>query len=460
MKKVLRVAFMTLMMSSTMIITYAQCVNTSCNGSSNTGLYSSAIGYKTNSTGDYSFSSGYKSSATGWSSTALGDSSIANGNFSFAAGYRSSTAKLKSFAIGEYCQTTQLQSYAIGQNCIANATASLAIGRYMQTNASGAIAFGSSSAYGYMINSIPNSLMIGFNSTVPTFYVGPSPSYQSYGKVGIGTTNPQTTLHVAGDVTISTLTNTTGNMVLTTDKTGKLMLTTGSGGGGGDNMGNCEATRNVLMHDFSIQNNSFGGKAVRLDGSFFNPGLRFTNDNNMVMENTKVSSLNISSSPEGTSSVWVGNWKSGGFGLVKNGDSFTGGIYWDGNNPQPILNFNATKVGIGIMPPMDGKYNLYVTGGILTEEIKVQLAGGPDWPDYVFASDYKLNTLQEVEQYIAKNQHLPDVPSAETVKKEGINVGEMNALLLQKIEELTLYTIQLEKKYNELESRLNTSSLK
>lgn len=73
-----------------------------------------------------------------------------------------------------------------------------------------------------------------------------------------------------------------------------------------------------------------------------------------------------------------------------------------------------------------------------------------NWSDFVFDRDYDLMTLKEVESYIKENGHLPDVPSAEEVKANGVEVGEMNAILLQKIEELTLYIIELEKKIEEL----------
>ena len=73
-----------------------------------------------------------------------------------------------------------------------------------------------------------------------------------------------------------------------------------------------------------------------------------------------------------------------------------------------------------------------------------------NWSDFVLDRDYDLMTLKEVESYIKENGHLPDVPSAEEVKANGIEVGEMNAILLQKIEELTLYIIELEKKIEEL----------
>ncbi len=86
------------------------------------------------------------------------------------------------------------------------------------------------------------------------------------------------------------------------------------------------------------------------------------------------------------------------------------------------------------------QYSLFVRKGIRTEKVKVDNHGS--WPDYVFADTYQLPTLQEVATFIAQNHHLPNVPSAEMVEKEGIDLGEMNATLLQKIEELMLYTIQ------------------
>ena len=84
-----------------------------------------------------------------------------------------------------------------------------------------------------------------------------------------------------------------------------------------------------------------------------------------------------------------------------------------------------------------------MTEGIRTEKVKVDLQG--NWPDFVFTSTYKLMPLSQVEQYIIANSHLPNVPSAEEVAESGIDVATMDATLLQKIEELTLYTIDQEK---------------
>jgi hypothetical protein len=75
-----------------------------------------------------------------------------------------------------------------------------------------------------------------------------------------------------------------------------------------------------------------------------------------------------------------------------------------------------------------------------------------DWPDYVFGGGHRLMPLQEVEDYIKANGHLPEVPSADEAEADGVDLGEMNRLLLQKVEELTLYVIDLQKQLEELKS--------
>jgi hypothetical protein len=81
-------------------------------------------------------------------------------------------------------------------------------------------------------------------------------------------------------------------------------------------------------------------------------------------------------------------------------------------------------------------------GLVYAREVKVNLESA--WPDYVFETGYKLTPLAEVKQYIALNKHLPNVPSAEEVKENGLSLGEGNKILLEKVEELTLYLIQME----------------
>jgi hypothetical protein len=93
-------------------------------------------------------------------------------------------------------------------------------------------------------------------------------------------------------------------------------------------------------------------------------------------------------------------------------------------------------------------YRFFVKGGMLAEEIRVRTG----WADYVFADDYILKPLSEVEAFIKKNKHLPNVPSANTVETQGIELGNISKIQQEKIEELTLYLIEQQKQIDELKS--------
>ncbi len=119
------------------------------------------------------------------------------------------------------------------------------------------------------------------------------------------------------------------------------------------------------------------------------------------------------------------------------------GVTW---NPRFIIKQTG---GVGIGTTSLGTHELAVEGTIGAREIKVEASG---WSDFVFQHDYDLQTLEEVEQHIAEKGHLPEIPSEAEVIENGINLGEMNAKLLQKIEELTLYMIDIDKRVKELET--------
>jgi hypothetical protein len=109
------------------------------------------------------------------------------------------------------------------------------------------------------------------------------------------------------------------------------------------------------------------------------------------------------------------------------------------------------NVGIGTTNP--GTNKLAVNGTIRAKEVIVETAG---WSDYVFADDYELKSLAEVEQHIKEHKHLPGIPSSEEVAEKGVGVGEMQAKLLAKIEELTLHIIAQEKRIEEQSARIVT----
>ncbi|MEQ9261953.1 MAG: hypothetical protein RLP14_02210 [Owenweeksia sp.] len=112
-------------------------------------------------------------------------------------------------------------------------------------------------------------------------------------------------------------------------------------------------------------------------------------------------------------------------------------------SPDGVVGINATS--------FNGDYKLYVGGKILSEELTVKLQ--QDWPDFVFEEDYCRMSLEEIESFIDQNGHLPNVPSASEVAEKGVSVGEMQAILLQKIEELTLELISLKKELNQQEAK-------
>ena len=119
-----------------------------------------------------------------------------------------------------------------------------------------------------------------------------------------------------------------------------------------------------------------------------------------------------------------------------------------------VNNFSimGNKVGIGTTSPDE---KLTVKGKIHTQEVRVDMLG-PLVPDYVFANDYKLKSLEEVENYIYENKHLPEIPSAQEIEKNGLMLAEMNMSLLKKIEEMTLYMIEMKKEIEEQNRKIKS----
>ena len=147
--------------------------------------------------------------------------------------------------------------------------------------------------------------------------------------------------------------------------------------------------------------------------------------------------------------------KSGSYRIALNGQS-SGYIYGRNDaaehkfliHSSGISYFNGGNVGIGTTNP-DSK--LTVKGKIHAEEVKIDLSVPA--PDYVFTKDYDLLTIEKVQQHIAEKGHLPNIPSAKELEANGVELGMMNMKLLEKIEELTLYTIEQENKIKELEKQ-------
>ncbi len=253
----------------------------------------------------------------------------------------------------------------------------------------------------------------------------------SSGDVGIGTTSPLSKLDVRG------------NLLL--EVGGHPSIYTGSG--------TSELNRYLwLLNSPSLQNASglkVGGVLVSDSYYYANPG-----KNDLVVKGK----IGLGTpNPDGRLEI-----NSAGGQLKLSGGTVAGGVWTsagdalylaDWNTGTKGLNINMTtgSVGIGTFTP--GSYKLAVEGKIGAREVNVTTTA---WADHVFKPDYNLRPLSEVQQFISEHHHLPDVPSENEVLKNGQNLGEMNAILLKKIEELTLYLIELKAENEQLSRRLNT----
>ena len=136
------------------------------------------------------------------------------------------------------------------------------------------------------------------------------------------------------------------------------------------------------------------------------------------------------------------------------------GLYWGTNNKSIVYLGLDDNMYIGlededvqkIRQDLKAKYRLFVAKGVLAEDYSI--APKSSWADFVFNRNYNLLKISEVATFIQKNNHLPDIPSAKQVAEEGYSQHEMNKVLLQKIEELTLYTIQQQEEIEALKSQL------
>lgn len=153
-----------------------------------------------------------------------------------------------------------------------------------------------------------------------------------------------------------------------------------------------------------------------------------------------------------TSACPRGDW---GIEYVNSDDEGFGLNFWrpastchTGFNYALFLADNG-NIGIGTN---DQQAKLSVDGRICAKEVRVSLSGSPCWPDYVFAPQYDLMPLGDLKLYVQEHRHLPGIPSAAEVEENGVELGATTEQLLQKIEEMTLYILQLEERLQKLES--------
>ncbi|MDQ3290887.1 MAG: hypothetical protein M3Q05_06305 [Bacteroidota bacterium] len=203
---------------------------------------------------------------------------------------------------------------------------------------------------------------------------------------------------------------------------------------------NMDGKDNVFVGNRAGKENTSGSSNVFLgkDAGWYNTTGSFN-----VFIGRNAGKLNESGSGNVFIGIDAGYQEKGSSKLyIANSSTSTPLVYGEFNNNKLVVN---GWLGIGTNNS-SGDYKLSVNGKIRAKGLKVETG----WADFVFADNYKLRSLEEVATYIKTNKHLPDVPSEAQVAKEGVDLGPMQATLLQKIEELTLYLLQAHEETKQL----------
>ena len=210
---------------------------------------------------------------------------------------------------------------------------------------------------------------------------------------------------------------------------------------------------NVWTHSLTSKVNGYVGIGPGATSPLSNLHVRFDDQKELILQSSVGNSFTGISFRHNTGAE---NWRlrsfsnfPGGYGNMLALIGVGGGDFWISANKTLIgdsFNFSACTDC--------NDYKLFVRSGIRTEKVKVDIASGV-WADYVFARNYDLMPLKDVELFIKENNHLPGVPSASEVEKDGLNLGEMDAKLLEKIEELTLYMIEQQKQNEILKAEID-----
>lgn len=317
--------------------------------------------------------------------------------------------------------------------------------------------------YDWVIGTIQSSLdfMIG-RPTAPgrCFTI-----LSSSGNVGIGdVTNPQAKLHVNGDITFGPDVNDQrwrfGAQAI---PNGKLILQA-------DNGGSADYTKSFTINpNTDYTSFSFGDQLNVLQTTIGkatgtpNYGTTYLGFNTIINNSTGHFERNGNGAANGGSVIWSNVDGELCFSSMKSSSgttdfSLANDVY---ANRSMTIKQSATNVpqvligkdDLGFTNPHRDNYAIAVDGKLVAKEIYVTTT---DWADYVFDNGYKLKSLTEIEDYISKNRHLPNVPSAAEISSNGNNLGNTEKILLEKIEELTLYLIQQNKKIEELEKKISS----
>jgi hypothetical protein len=457
-------------------------------------------------------------SANGNTATIIGINNMADGTSSFAGGLDSRAIGKQSFAFGDSAFAMSPYCIALGKEVMAFGGASVALGQYVNTTISSSMVFG----YGFNVNnklqnSTLNSIIFGCNSDKSTLFIGPSSGLGLTGKVGIGdVTDPQAKLHVKADnleaaelflepyqfgvsagATLWLGTKqygvraTYGKLEFKTGDDGRYVFNEGNVGIGNANpTQKLEVSGNLKTAGIIMEKGAGAGKVLTSDASgqatwqvISGDGHWMENGNDLYRLNGSVGigtqlpqaklhvigdlkllsdnptfqfqilgggqiparrGISITDDPHGAFNFYIHGWQN------EAAFNFINGL--DCNTLMKIDKHG--KVGIGTTNTSDAK--LTVAGKIIAEEMKIILSVPQS--DFVFEEDYELMPLPELYKFVRTNKHLPGVPSAAEFAHEGYSVGEMDDLLLRKVEELTLYVIQLQNELAETKNKLESIS--
>lgn len=268
----------------------------------------------------------------------------------------------------------------------------------------------------------------------------------SDGTCGIGTPNPTKSLDIRGDLRVTQ--GIYGNELSYIPPCyGKLKLfgsilpnaaTIEIGNGDGSNLGIMLTTP---LETADIQNWIGGKLRMSINKDRVSIGSLASTTGLLVYGSTTIGQTSAPSSLLVNGPTTIGQ-TSAPSSLLVYGPTTIGQI----TSPSSLIVNGIVSIGCTLPTSNINNHSLFVKNGITTQEVIVQ----NEWSDYVFAKDYSLRSLCEVEKFITEKKHLPEIPSADQVKTNGINLGQMDALLLKKIEELTLYIIEQQKQIDKL----------